>query len=233
MKFFVLALFVALAYSAPAEESADAVEVVVNGLAEGEPLEIGDVLGVKVKEIVDGQIIASNDPLFPMSAQGIADAAAAAQPDLVNVVEEGPTPVEVIPVMPVLPEVPSILPDLVPEAIIALPAFVPEHVAVPELIVPNPEAEVIAIHPELIIPNPEPEAIVVPELIIPEGLPETVQHLPEHVDVSPNGEIFNDGIVQVTVNTPEDAGVFASVQSWFNMVINYFNGPEQTTHQIV
>ncbi|OWR40750.1 hypothetical protein KGM_214311 [Danaus plexippus plexippus] len=73
----------------------------------------------------------------------------------------------------------------------------------------------------------EPSPIAIPELI----LPEIIEELPK--PEAQFGEIFNDGNVQVAVNTPEDPGMLATLQSWLNMVINYISNGGQTSEQIV
>lgn len=78
-------------------------------------------------------------------------------------------------------------------------------------------------HPEVpVVGRPEPypeEALLKPEIAAPPSIA--------------TGEIINDGLVQVTVNAPEDAGYFSYLQSWFSMILSYFNGETQVSHQIV
>lgn len=78
-------------------------------------------------------------------------------------------------------------------------------------------------HPEVpVIGRPEPypeEGLLKPEIAAPPSIA--------------TGEIINDGLVQVTVNAPEHAGYFSYLQSWFSMILSYFNGEAQVSHQIV
>lgn len=202
MKLLLLALFVGLLSAAPLKDEKDEpVEVIVNGLAEGEPLEIGDVLGVEVNEHIDGQVIASNNPLFPFTAEGLA-AAAPEQP------EE-----EIVIPSPVVPEIP------------ALPEPVPEDIQAPILVIPEDLTPEVVAPPGPVIIHPLPEKPAQP------GHPEIDIEIAEPVE-EPNGEVFNNGVVQVQVNA-EEPGMLSSIQSWFSMVVNYFNGPEQTTQQII
>ncbi|XP_072942980.1 uncharacterized protein [Epargyreus clarus] len=209
MKVFLLALFVAAAVAAPApleEEIGEPVELIVNGVAEGEPLELGDVLDLKVKEHADGQVVSSTNLLHPLTAAGLAEAAAAAEQDkpLPEIVEINPVPIE-------LPE--PVQPVPAPEAVVlpepALPEIIPEPIDLPVPALPELSPPVL------------PEVDLTPAEVLPVPVPQL-----------PTGEVFNDGVVQVTVNAG-DPGVLSTIQSWFNMVLNYFNDGTQTTHQIV
>lgn len=228
MKIFLFALFVAAAVAAPLEDdNGEPVELIVNGVAHGQPLEISDVLDIKVKEHVNGQIAAVSSLLHPYSAQGIAEAAAAEEAAEV----EAGTPVLVVDDSQIPVDVISVLPEVNPQ--------------------PNPPVDVISVLPNedfnpqpVVIPEPAQPEVIVPEPVIvveaPAIVPEPVQvvetpaePIPVPVAQIPNGEIFNDGNVQVTVNTPQQSGLLATLQSWFNMAINYISNGAQTTQQIV
>ncbi|XP_037873758.1 magnetosome-associated protein MamJ [Bombyx mori] len=219
MKFFILALFVAAATTAPLDGNTGAFEVIVNGVPEGEALEIGHIVGIKLKEHVDNQLVANSDPLHPFTAASLAEAAAAAAE------EAGLEPIN-----PGEPE-----PIVIPEPVLPVRPPHPDPIVLPEPVFPvEPSEPVVPVEPsEPVIPV-EPEPIdnpsvdpVVPEPVLP------VEELPLPAPQVPNGEIFNDGVVQVTLNAPEDAGVFATVQTWFNLFVNYFSGGVQTSQQIV
>ncbi|XP_059059675.1 uncharacterized protein LOC131852939 [Achroia grisella] len=237
MKVFVLALLAVAATAAPID-NVEPVELIVNGVPEGEPLEIGDIVSIKLKEHENNELVSSTDLLHPLTAAGLAEAAAQ-QPDAVQIVDgpetvqivEGPEAVEVVDV----PEPVLVVEDAQPSPIVLPEPALPE-VNPPALPESNPPAGVE--HPVLVIPDldlnpvdlvplpispPESELVVAPVEILPEAVPQI-----------PNGEIFNDGVVQVTVNAPEDPGLFGTLQSWFSMAVNYFS-PDgvQTTHQIV
>ncbi|XP_047996914.1 periaxin-like [Leguminivora glycinivorella] len=252
MKLLLLTLFVAVGFAnpIPTDPSGDAVEVVVNGLAEGEALEIGHIVDVKVKEIVDGEVAAVSNALHPFTAQGLAEAAAIAEaeqaaavpaiPEVIvpePIVIPEPVQPEVIPAPIVLPEpsVPEVvLPEpAVPEVIVPEPIVLPEP-AVPEVIVPEP-----IVLPEPAVPEVVPEPIIipepaVPEVVVPEPEPVAVVDLPEVADAPQvNGEVFNNGIVSITVNTPEDAGVMATLSSWVSMMVNYVHSGIAYTQQLI
>ncbi|XP_075981237.1 uncharacterized protein LOC142979895 [Anticarsia gemmatalis] len=231
MKLLLLSLFVAAVAAVPIpDDDAGAVEMIVNGVPDGEALEIGDIVDIKLKEHTDGNVVAT-DLLHPFTAVGIAEAAAAAA------AEESIVP------EPILPE--PVLPEVVPEPIVlpepVLPEIVPEPVILPEPVLPEALPESVVL-PEPALPEVVPEPIVLPEpvapeVVIPPATPEIV--IPEPVP-SPSaqfGEVYNDGVVSVTVNAPqaEDEGMLATLQSWLNMVINYFSEDTQTqtSHQIV
>lgn len=221
MKLLLVTLLAVLA-SAASLENEDPVEVVVNGLEEGQALNLGGVLDVKVKEHIDGEIVASNDPLHPFTAEGLAEIAAN-NPE--NIVDISP----VLPEIPQFPEVPEIIeiqPVLPgPSAPIVVPEPSEPIVVVPEI--PAPEVTPELAQPE--IPESQPIVdlpIIAPEIVKPE------EPIAQPEAQIPNGEVYNDGFVQVSVNAEEE-GVLSTLQSWFGMVVNYFNGPEATSHQIV
>ncbi|XP_013196452.2 magnetosome-associated protein MamJ [Amyelois transitella] len=254
MKFLLLTLFVAFVASAPVEDAGNPVEVVVNGLPEGQALDIGDIVDIKLKEHVDGQVAASTDLLHPFSAAGIAEAVAAAEVeahpvqvvenaenevDPVQVIETEVEPIQTLPIVienevapsPIvvpLPIAPEVVPG--PETSPVLPEVAPEPIILPEApvapeVVPSP-----IVLPELVAPEVVPSPVVIPEPVVPE-VPDISESLP--APAQQFGEIYNDGAVQVTVNGPEDAGIMSTLQSWLNVVMNYFNNGAQTTQQIV
>ncbi|XP_026763136.2 magnetosome-associated protein MamJ-like [Galleria mellonella] len=217
MKVFVLALLAVTAFAAPIDQDvAEPVELIVNGVPEGEPLEIGDIVGIKLKEHVNQELVSSTDLLYPLTAEGLAEAAAAEpQPvDPVQIVDEAD------PVQVVEPE----------------PESVPPPIVLPEPVLPEENPSSIAVHPVLVIPdhilNPidlDPLPIAPPE---PEVVETPVEVLPVPAPQVPDGEIYNDGLVQVTLNAPEESGVLATLQSWLSLAINYFSNGVQTTQQI-
>lgn len=235
MKFLILTLFVAVATAAPLEDDNGPVELIVNGVPEGQPIDLSSVVDIKVKEHEDGHVVAATNLLHPYTAVGIAEAtaaAAAANPGPVSVVEVSESESIIIPVpvvlpSPVAPEVvlpePVVLPSPVaPEVVLPEPVVLPSPVA-PE-VVPEPVVLPSPVAPEVVISAPEP--VVLPSPVAPE----IIQSVPASVA---NGEIFSDGTVSVSVSTPQEAGVLSSIQSWFSLVLNYFNDGAQTTHQVV
>ncbi|KAG6457928.1 hypothetical protein O3G_MSEX010566 [Manduca sexta] len=266
MKFFLLAVFVATAFAVPIpleDDDDGAVEFIVNGVAKGEPLELGDVLGIHVNEHVDGVLAASTNLLHPLTAVGIAEAAAAAadviaSPAIVDESDVIPEPV-VLPA-PAAPEVVDPSPEVViPESVVLPAPGIPEVVLPESVVLPAPaKPEIVSpVVPEgVVLPSPaQPEVIspVVPEPVVlpapsqpevispvvPEPVVLPAPSEPEVVDApvaaphSPSGEVFNNGVVQVSVNTPQEAGVFSTLQSWMSFVLNYFSGDAQTSHQII
>ncbi|XP_014361941.2 magnetosome-associated protein MamJ [Papilio machaon] len=205
MKVFIFGLLLALANASPLplnEEVDGPVEFIVNGVPEGEALDIGHILDIQLNKHVDGQVVASSDLLYPLTAQGLADAAAAQENAPVRPDPEG---------LP-LPESPEPSPEVV----------IPGPIVLPMPVLPEVQPE-----PEVVIPGP----IVLPMPVLPEVQPEPVL-VEEEASQNPNGEIFNDGNVQVIVNGPEQPGVLSSIQSWFQMFLNYFSNGVQTTQQI-
>lgn len=209
MKLFLLALTLALttAKSLPADGNFEPVELIVNGVPDGEALEIGDIVDIKLKHHVDGQIASVSDLLYPLTAQGIADAVAAEA--------ENESDAQ-LPVVPEPAPLPELEPVILPQPI--LPGVVPEPVELP-----TPELPVIQPGPDTIVPPPGP----VPPLEVVDEL-EVVE-----VPQIPNGEIFNDGNVQITVNTPNESGIIPTLQNWLQIFLNYFNNGVQTNQQIV
>ncbi|CAG5029580.1 unnamed protein product [Parnassius apollo] len=210
MKLFLVGLFVALASTSPLpldEENGEPVELIVNGVPEGEPLEIGDIVDIKLKNHVDGQLASVSDLLYPLTAQGLAETAAAAA------AEEN---------IPVLPEP---VPEVVP-----MPVLLPEPV-LPEVVAPEPVVLPEPVLPEATLPEPVlPEYVPQPAVSEVENNPEIIEETAPEI---PNGEIFNDGNVQVSVNVPDETGVFTTIQTWLQLFLNYFNNGVQTTQQII
>ncbi|KAG6457927.1 hypothetical protein O3G_MSEX010566 [Manduca sexta] len=247
MKFFLLAVFVATAFAVPIpleDDDDGAVEFIVNGVAKGEPLELGDVLGIHVNEHVDGVLAASTNLLHPLTAVGIAEAAAAAadviaSPAIVDESDVIPEPV-VLPA-PAAPEVVDPSPEVViPESVVLPAPGIPEVVLPESVVLPAPaKPEIVSpVVPEgVVLPSPaQPEVIspVVPEpVVLPAPSQPEVVDAPVAAPHSPSGEVFNNGVVQVSVNTPQEAGVFSTLQSWMSFVLNYFSGDAQTSHQII
>ncbi|CAH2089698.1 unnamed protein product [Euphydryas editha] len=95
-------------------------------------------------------------------------------------------------------------------AVAAAPKSLGEVPGSPVIEIPKPEP----------IPSPNEDDLLQPEIA-------------DSIPAIPTGEVFNDGLVQVTLNASEDAGYLAYLQSWFSMILNYFNGEAQVTHQIV
>ncbi|XP_013136990.1 PREDICTED: actin cytoskeleton-regulatory complex protein PAN1-like [Papilio polytes] len=225
MKVFIFGLLLAFANASPLpldEEVDGPVEFIVNGVPEGEALEIGHILDIQLNKHADGQVVASSDLLYPLTAQGLADIALAQEntperpdveglplPELLEPSPEVVVPGPIVLPMPVLPEVQP-EPEVVPGPIIVPMPVLPEEQAEPE-VVPGP---IVLPMPVLPIVQPEPE-------VVEESVPQI-----------PNGEIFNDGNVQVIVNGPEQPSVLSSIQSWFQMVLNYFSNGVQTSQQI-
>ncbi|XP_063366718.1 magnetosome-associated protein MamJ-like [Cydia amplana] len=244
MKLLLLTLFVAVGFATPipTDPSGDAVEVVVNGLAEGEALDIGHIVDVKVKEIVDGEVAAVANALHPFTAQGLAEAAIAAEAEQAAAVPEIAEPVAPeVPEVVVLPEPGT--PEVVPEPVVipepAVPEVIPDPVVLPEPATPEVAPEPVVL-PEPAAPEVVPAPIELPEPAAPEVAPEVapepvaVEELPEVADTPQvNGEIFNNGVVSITVNTPEDAGVVATLSSWVSMMVNYVHSGIAYTQQLI
>ncbi|KAI8419925.1 hypothetical protein MSG28_008543 [Choristoneura fumiferana] len=251
MKLILLAFFVGVAFAAPTpleNPSGEPVEVVVNGLADGEPLEIGHIVDVKVKQVVDGEVVVASNPLHPFTAQGLAEiaeaeAATAAEAEAAAEAED----VAVID-LPVAPEVPEpeipaviVLPEPTNPIVVPEPIELPEPVApivVPEPIeLPEPVAPVVVPEP-IELPEPietvvVPEPIVLPEPVAPEIIvPEPAEEVPAPAPQL-DGEIFNDGTVSLTVNGPQDPGVYETLSSWVNVLLNYVNSGVQYTQQLI
>ncbi|XP_013163198.1 PREDICTED: calphotin-like [Papilio xuthus] len=125
-----------------------------------------------------------------------------------------PSPEVVIPGPIILPM--PVLPEVQPE---------PEAVNPGPIVLPMPVLPEVQPEPEVVVPGP----IVNPMPVLPVVQPEQVE---EQTPQNPNGEIFNDGNVQVIVNGPEQPGVLSSIQSWFQMFLNYFSNGVQTSQQI-
>ncbi|KAM3963242.1 uncharacterized protein ACR2FA_002603 [Aphomia sociella] len=286
MKVFLLALFVGAALAAPVDEDIfEPVEVVVNGLAEGEALEIGDIVDIKLKEHVNNEIVSATNLLHPFSAAGLAEAAA--EQDVADVPELAPNPIDLVPLPVIDPEVapnpidlvplpvidpdfahnpidlvplpvidseapnpidlvplPVIDPEVAPNPIdlVPLPVIDPDFAPNPIDLVPLPVIDPEAPNPIDLVPLPviDPDVALNPiDLVpLPVVVPEVVDDghmeiLPVPAPQIPQGEIYNDGLVQVTVNTSEEPGLLETLQSWFNMAINLFNNGVQTTQQIV
>jgi hypothetical protein len=199
MMYFVLALLVTAVGGVPTTDN-DAVELIVNGVPEGEPLDIGDVIGINVKEHVDGVLASSSDLLYPLTAAGIAGAAAEASP--VQVVENQPQEIDLEPVF------------------VDTPLAENEYLNAP-----------IAVNP-IVLPEPGKPDVAEPE-VAPEPSPIVIEPIPQPAAQGPSGEIYNDGKVQVQLNAPEDASVLSTLQSWFNLFVNYVNNGIQTAQQVV
>lgn len=258
MKFLVLALFVAAAVAAPVPEddNSDAVDLIVNGVPEGAALELGGIVDMHLKEHVNGQLVASTNLLHPFTAAGLAEAAEQNKPSPIQIVENpesdqqilpdgiqlpGPAEPDFIPAPIVMPSPET--PEVIPEAIVmpdpVAPEVIPEAIVLPEPVAPEVIPEAIVM-PEPITPDVIPEAIVMPESIPPMVIPEVPEPIPEPnpepiPEPSAQGpeEIYNDGLVQVQVNAPQDSGMFSTLQDWFSLVVNYISNGIQTSQQIV
>ncbi|KOB51872.1 Uncharacterized protein OBRU01_26991, partial [Operophtera brumata] len=230
MKLFVFALFVAAATAAPLDDSNGPVELIVNGVPDGQPLEIGDIVDIKLKEHSAGEVSATN-LLHPFTAVGIAEAAAAAvvEAPIAVVLPEAPEPEVTFPEAVVLPA-PAQPEVTIPEAVV-LPAPAQPEVTTPEAVVLPAPAQPEVVFPESVaLPSPAEPEVVLPSPAVPEV--EIAEPVPASTAQFPTGEVYNDGNVQVTVNAPQEAGVMSTIQGWFNMVITYFNDDGvQTTQQ--
>lgn len=243
MKVLYFALFVAAVAATPLpEDGSDAVEMIVNGVPDGAPLEISDIVDIKLKEHVDGEVVAASNLLHPYSAVGIAEAQAAVADDEakeevefvdnVEVLDVQHVPEAVVLPAPVAPEVvipePVVMPSPVaPEVVVPEPVVMPSPVA-PEVVVPEPVVMPSPVAPEVVIPEPVVlPSPVAPEVALPEPvvMPSPVAPVVEEAPVAApyNGEVYNDGLVQVQYNGPAEPGMFSTIQSWFNVVLNYFS----------
>lgn len=236
MKVLLLILFVAAVSALPIpEDGSDAVEMIVNGVPEGEALDISHIVDIKLKEHVEGEVVAATNLLHPYTAVGIAEAAAAAA---VNVVEDSKTDIVLLPV--VFPEAAE-SESVVPEAVVLPSPIAPEVVAPEPVVLPSPVVPEVVVPEPVVLPSPTvpevvlPEPIVLPSPAVPEVVPEVVVQPEEVPNPAPQyNDLYNDGLVQVSVNGPEEPSILSTLQSWFNMVINYFNNGAQTSsHQIV
>lgn len=233
MKALILTLLVAAATAVPVPEPDNGpVEVIVNGVPEGHALDIDEIISIDVQKKVDGEIVAVDNPLHPFSSAGIIEAAIAAEANR-------PVPEPVI----VEPEI-IVNPEIIPDPIILLPAEpiiprpVPESGNVPDPIV----LPTLPVEPELIIPRPVPEPSVVPDSLIPRPVPDPVDpdvivlpddFTPSEVLPAPSGIIFNNGVVDVTVNGPTDYNIMGTLKNWFNVVVNYITNGTQASHQVI
>ncbi|XP_026743317.1 calphotin-like [Trichoplusia ni] len=266
MKVLLLALFVAAVAAVPLpEDASDAVQMIVNGVPEGQALDVDHIVDIKLKEHADGQLVAASNLLHPYTAVGIAEAAGVAPySDVLPEAVALPAPVEpevvpspVVLPAPVEPEVnpaPVVLPapaapEVVPSPVV-LPAPVAPEVNPAPVVLPAPAAPEVVPSP-VVLPAPAtpevvPAPVVLPAPVAPEVVPAPVvlpapavpevvidEALPAPAPQFPEGEVYNDGLVQVQVNGPEDPGMLATLQSWLSMVINYFNNGAVTSQQIV
>lgn len=262
MKFLVLALFVAAAVAAPIDNNNDAVEVIVNGVPEGTPLELGGIVDMHLNEHVNGQLAASTNLLHPYTAVGLAEAAAAAAEEIaptpIQIVEKPeteflntepivipgpgvqkpgiivPAPIEhpAEPVAPVEIPAPIVMPSPVaPEVHDTESIVMPEPM--PPMVVPSPGESIVMPEPvpPMVVPEPG-ESIVMPAPIPPMVIPEPQEPVPEPAAQGPS-DIYNDGIVQVQYNGPNEPSMYESLQGWFNLVLNYISKNFQSTQQIV
>uniref|UniRef100_A0A2A4J215 DUF4794 domain-containing protein n=1 Tax=Heliothis virescens TaxID=7102 RepID=A0A2A4J215_HELVI len=250
MKVLLLALFVAAVTAVPIPEDSgsDAVELIVNGLPEGAALEVSDIVDIKLKEHADGEVVAATNLLHPYTAVGIAEAAAAAAaaaPSEVNVVDSS-EPLVASPEPVVLPS--PALPEVVPESVVLPSPLLPEVVVPESVVLPSPALPEVVVPEPVVLPSPAvpevvvPEPIVlpspaVPEVVIPESVvpptPEVVvdqEQLPVAIP-QVSGDLFNDGLVQVQYNGPEPS-MLSTLQSWFSMVINYFNDSSEAAPSV-
>ncbi|KAH9635794.1 hypothetical protein HF086_002354 [Spodoptera exigua] len=220
MKVLYFILFVAAVTASPLpdDDGSNAVEMIVNGVPDGAALEINDIVDIKLKERVDGEVVAASDLLHPYSAVGIAEAAAAAAE---AAVAEANSEVEFVDNAEVLDVQQVPIEDLsVPEPVVIPAPAAPEVEAEP-VVIPSPEAPEIVPEP-IVMPSPaapevvDPEPVVVPSPVAPE-----VEEAP--VAAHYNGEVYNDGLVQVQYNGPTEPTMFSTFQSWFNVVLNYFS----------
>lgn len=223
MKHLILAVLIAAATAVPVpEHDSGPVEVIVNGVPEGHGLDIENIITLDVQKQIDGEIVAAENALHPFSTAGIIEAAIAAEANEPIVTD----PVIIQP-EPVLPEV--IPPEVIPPAVV-LPEITEPEVIPPPIVLPEiPEPEVIPdpiILPEPVGPQPPgPEVIspVDPDIIV---LPD--EFTPSEVLPVPSGIIYNDGVVDVTVNGPTDYNIMGTLKDWFDVVINYItNGTQQ------
>ncbi|XP_026320883.1 repetitive proline-rich cell wall protein 1-like [Hyposmocoma kahamanoa] len=241
MKALILTVLLAAATAVPVPEpNSDPVEVIVNGVPKGHGLDVDNILRIDVQKQIDGEIVAVDNPLHPFSTAGIIEAAIAAEankpvvPDPVIVQPES-VPPEIIPQPIVLPEIvgPAIIPKpvILPEPIQpeVVPVVLPEPVkpeVVPESVVlPQPVKPVVLPEPVVLPPSPGPEVVspVDPDIIV---LPD--EFTPTEVLPVPSGVIYNDGIVDVTVNGPSDYNIMGTLQNWFDVIVNYLtNGTQQ------
>lgn len=172
MKLFVFALFVAAAAAAPIDDSNGPVELIVHGVPDGHTLELGEIVNIEVKEHSDGEVIATN-LLHPLTAVGIAEAAAAA-------IAEASEPEVSLPESVVLPA--PVAPEVVfPEAVV-LPAPAQPEVVIPEAVVlPAPAQPEVVVPVPVVLPSPvQPEVAgpeagtfpgpAVPDFIFPEAV---------------------------------------------------------------
>jgi len=268
--YFVLFVAAVTASPLPEDDGSDAVEMIVNGVPDGAPLEISDIVDIKLTEHIDGEVVAASNLLHPYSAVGIAEAQAAAaeaavaeankevefvdNADVLDVqhvpigglsVPESvalPAPVapEVVaePAVPATPEIilpePVVMPSPVaPEVVVPEPVVMPSPVA-PEVVVPEPVVMPSPVAPEVVVPEPVVmPSPVAPEVVVPEPvvMPSPVAPAFEEAPVAAayNGEVYNDGLVQVQYNGPAEPGMFSTIQSWFNVVLNYFSSEAPAT----
>lgn len=237
MKFLVLALLVAAATAAPLDAGSDPVELIVNGVSEGHPLEISDIVDITLNEHADGEVVAQSNLLYPLTAIGLAEAAAAAAAQESKPEENTPESVAVIdatpdvPAVEVAPETPSVVDasPVVPETPIVVDAS-PESPTVVDAspVIPETPA-VVDVAPEVpAVVDVVPEAPVSPvEVVEVEAIPEPA------AQEALNGEIYNDGMVQVQVNYPQEAGVIGTLKSWVSLALNYFQSGVPTSQQII
>ena len=93
------------------------------------------------------------------------------------------------------------------------------HLQIKPILLPSSVVE--PEHPIPVIPEP----IVMPPPAVPE-----VAGQPEQLPVAApqmNGQMYSDpsGHVQVQYNGPEEPGMLATLQDWFQVVVNYFSPP--------
>lgn len=251
MKTLILALLVAAATAVPVpEHDSGPVEVIVNGVPEGQGLDINNIVSIDVQKQINGETVAVENALHPFSTAGIIEAAIAAEatnpvvPDPVIVQPEIVSP-EIIPEPVVLPE--PLEPAVIPQPIVLPEPILPELSVRPvPIVLPEPILPEINVHPEpIILPEPlDPQIVPEPVVLPPPPGPEVVSPVDPDIIVlpdeftpgealpSPSGIIYNDGIVDITVNGPSDYNIMGTLKSWFNVIINYItNGTQQAPIQ--
>lgn len=241
MKLLLFALFIAAAGAAPLDASGDPVELIVNGVPEGQPLELSGIVDITVKEHAGGEVVAQSNLLHPLTAVGLAEAAvaaaAAAEAAVVEANLEIPAVVEANPETPAVVEASPEAPNVV-EANPEIPAVVEASPEGPTVAETNPESvPVVEIAP--ITPVEMPAVVDAPdatqlesvspvEAVEAEAIPNPAAQIQ-----NPSGEVYNDGMVQVQVNYPEEEGLIGTLSSWLSVALNYIQNGISTTQQII
>lgn len=215
MKMLLITICIATVTSTPIPDKNNTPIEIVNGVYEGKLLKVGEILDAILNQDTNKASTDFDQPYYTVSVvETILLAKQSTNPHFISLSE--PIPASVVPTNESLGPVIQLKP-ISAESVSEF--FFPDTV--------DPETNITWVTSEPFDATNIPYYDNIASSFAPE-----IDDIPEEVPspAAQNSEFYNDEITSLSIQGSESPGMLSTLQSWFNMVLNYFNseGDEST-----